>query len=100
MSAPSELDNWCSLFTLAGKCLNVSKQDSKNNQTLATKVNELIRLFLAGHALVTEAKKTTQSRKHWTLPEELGNRVATKIEAFDVRGAIRLAAYDRTMADP
>ena len=73
--------------------------------SLATKVNERIGLFLTGQQpgeVPKDLKKRpkAEARGDRTSPEqELGNLVGSKIEEFNVKGAIRIAASDEKIAD-
>ena len=102
-SQPDLLSHWCSLFTFIGRCLSVTKKDNNNSQSLASKVNERIRAFQSGEeAPATRDQKKARKPKLSTQSpsEELSKRVSVKIEASDIKGAIRVASSDEEMVDP
>ena len=77
------------------------KKDNNDSQSLASKVNERIRLFQSGQvtAQPQDRKKAREAKHSQTPSEELSKRVSTKKEAFDIKGAIRVASSDEQMAD-
>ena len=102
-SQPDLLSHWCSLFTLIGKCLSATKKDNNNSQSLAPKVNERIPAFQSSEeAPATRDQKKARKPKPSTQSpsEELSKRVSAKIEASDIKGAIRVASSDEEMVDP
>ena len=102
-SQPDLLSHWCSLSTIIGKCLSVTKKANNNSQSLASKVNERIRAFESGEeAPATRDQKKARKPKPSTQSpsEELSKRVSVKIEASDIKGAIRVASSDEEMVDP
>ena len=98
---PDNLSLWCRLFTLIGNCLSVPKKDNNDSQSLASEVNERIRLFQSGQvtAQPQDRKKARKATHSQTPSDEMSKRVSRKIEAFDIKGAIRVASSDEQMAD-
>ena len=102
---PDTIDAWQQLLCFTYSCFGSTERGGKRHRSsLATKVNKSFSDYLtvtpaAGHQ--AQPPVLTRRRKKSNSNDELQNlaaRVSAKIEEGDVRGAVRLAASNDTLA--
>lgn len=95
---PDRNATWIDLLSFTFSCFGVPGQrgGKRHLSSLASKVNQAV----AGFPATTPPPALHQQKlsKHRTPSNNLAARVSGKIEDGDIRGAIRLAASDDTMA--
>ena len=89
------VDGWLDLLSCARLCLNAPKRGGKKHN-LATIINAQIRNFHP--SAWKESKMSTQSDRVKKSEIDMGKIVAQKIEAGDVKGAIRILSSDDSLA--
>ena len=94
---PDSVDKWVDLFAFTFTCFGVPGQrgGQRHLKSLASKVNAAVTCFPASSAPVKQ-QKPVKSRQSSDV--NLAARVSSKLEDGDIRGAIRLAASDDTLA--
>lgn len=94
---PDYVDRWLDLLAFTYTCFGVPGQrgGQRHHNSLASKVNAAIASFPAASPSV-QPKKPSRIRP--STNDNLAARVSSKLEDGDIRGAIRLAASDDTMA--
>ena len=93
---PDNVEKWVDLLSFSYACFGVPGQrgGERHRATLASKVNTAI----AGFPTVPPRVQQQKPFKSGSSSDNLAKRVASKLADGDVRGAIRLAASDDTMA--
>jgi hypothetical protein len=93
---PDCVDSWVNLLTFTFTCFGVPGQrgGQRHLNSLASKVNAAIASF-PGTSLPIQSQKPLKIRSSTV---NLAARVSSKLEDGDIRGAIRLAASNDTMA--
>lgn len=94
---PESVDKWTALMSFTFTCFAVPGQrgGQRHHNSLASKINAAIASFPVPSVPVQQLKpfKGRQSSEI-----NLASRVSSKLEEGDIRGAIRLAASDDTLA--
>jgi hypothetical protein len=106
---PDNMQAWIDLFLFPSSCLKVpgGRGGRKHQKNLAGKINEVIRSFpvrpaAANHIQQCDnrvaAEHKTRNKSKRSEQERMAARVSELLEDGDVRGAVRLAASEETMA--
>ena len=92
------VDKWIDLLLFGVVCFAVpgNRGGKKHCSSLATKVNQVLIGFPVNSETPNKANKLRNFKQN---PSSLAARVSNKLEDGDIRGAIRLAASDNTMAE-
>jgi hypothetical protein len=108
VAAPDNISAWDQLLLFAYSCFGVAvragqKHKTKTKTSLATKVNRALSDYLTVGpqpqvAAVNSSKKKKEKKTSSDDLRNLKARVSAKIEEGDVRGAVRLASSDDTLA--
>jgi hypothetical protein len=96
---PDLVDRWVSLLIFAFQCFGVPGQrgGKRHLSSLASKVNTAIANFPIASPPAPNSHKPAGIKKRST-SSDVAALVSSKLEEGDIRGAIRLAASDDTMA--
>jgi len=108
VALPDNIDAWRNLLQFSYICFGVSVRGGKRHRSsLATKVNKLLAEYSSGFHHQSSSQPTQSSKQHrrprrlttaHVDVQQLAARVSAKIEEGDVRGAIKLAASNDTLA--
>ena len=95
----NSVEAWCALFRFPAMCLSKSKRAGKNNQSLASVIKRRISTFLFD-PLQTLPTATVSSEHRRSLSNAQKRAIITKkkIEAGDVRGAVRVISSDDSLS--
>ena len=96
---PTNIDKWMDLLLFAFVCFGVPGQrgGKRHLPSLTSKVNQAIARFPIEKSSECTVRET--DRKHRKQPSDnLAARVSSKLEDSDIRGAIRLAASEDSLA--
>ena len=98
ISDADSVDKWIELLLFGVVCFAVpgNRGGKKHCSSLATKVNQVLISFPLNSETPNKANKPRNFKQ---TPSSLAARVSNKLEDGDIRGAIRLAASDNTMAE-
>ena len=93
--------SWDRLFSFAPRCLRVPRRGG-HRRSLASHVNAMLREESDPPDSIPEERSHRQHRGQdpQDPPQNLAARVAAKLEEGDIKGAIRLASSEDTIAGP
>ena len=92
---PSVLDNWRKLFTFSRECLAISKKNKINN--LTEHIKQLI-VSSTGSLIPEKAQWCSEKRSKSDSKHTLAKQIERKINDGDVKGAVRLASSNDSLA--
>jgi len=98
---PDDIQRWNDLQRFSNACFAVQggRGGKRHVSSLATKVNKALDMYTSAHQPMTSLRHSDKKRSRRADAEaNIAARVTEKLEDGDVRGAIRLASSDDTMA--
>jgi hypothetical protein len=102
VSAPDNMEAWRQLLLFTYCCFGVRERGGKKHRSsLATKVNKSMSDFPIVAPAVRQVKPINANKKKSKLLNVISNlaaRVSAKLEEGDIRGAVRMAASNDTIA--
>ena len=101
---PDDVSAWSDLLYFSFACFAVpGGRGGKNHQSsLTSKFNSALNAYPNRQELASRSSqsKSKISKRKTTTAENIASRISEKLEEGDVRGAIRIAASDDTLARP
>jgi hypothetical protein len=101
LADPDNVNSWQQFLLFTYSCFGVGERGGKrHNRSLATRVNHALSDFTSTSSCRSQPTVTFKKKSRLKLNDDfdLAARVSAKIEEGDVRGAVRLAVSDDSLA--